>query len=74
MKGNAMFSSTLRRQTSARKGFSWGRLLMMVSLRRQRQHLLELDAHLLADIGISAQAAQAEADRPFWDAPESWKR
>ncbi|GHC49131.1 DUF1127 domain-containing protein [Neogemmobacter tilapiae] len=69
-----MFTSALRRQTPVRKGFSLRRLLIWASLRRQRQHLLELDAHLLADIGVTAQAAQAEADRPFWDAPESWKR
>jgi uncharacterized protein YjiS (DUF1127 family) len=69
-----MFTSALRRQTPARKGFSLRQLLIWGSVRRQRQHLMELDAHLLADIGVTAQAAQAEADRPFWDAPESWKR
>ena len=34
---------------------------------RQRKALSKLDAHLLADIGISATMAEKEASRPFWD-------
>ena len=34
--------------------------------RRQRQHLLELDDRLLADIGISRRQAIQEARKPFW--------
>ena len=33
---------------------------------RQRQHLLELDERLLADIGISRRQAIDEARKPFW--------
>jgi uncharacterized protein YjiS (DUF1127 family) len=33
---------------------------------RQRQTLLELDDHLLNDIGISRADALREARRPFW--------
>jgi uncharacterized protein YjiS (DUF1127 family) len=33
---------------------------------RQRQVLLELDDHLLRDIGISREQAIEEAKRPFW--------
>ena len=29
---------------------------------------------VLADIGLSEKAALAEADRPFWDVPASWRR
>jgi uncharacterized protein YjiS (DUF1127 family) len=33
---------------------------------RQRQHLAQLDQRLLKDIGIAPQAAQREANKPFW--------
>jgi uncharacterized protein YjiS (DUF1127 family) len=33
----------------------------------QRRRLLELDAHMLKDIGISRADAVREARRPFWD-------
>jgi uncharacterized protein YjiS (DUF1127 family) len=34
--------------------------------RQQRQDLLELDDHLLKDIGLSRAAARKEAEKPFW--------
>lgn len=45
-----------------------------VALWRSRRALAALDAAQLDDVGISAQQAQAEAQRPLWDAPSSWKR
>lgn len=33
---------------------------------RQRRALLDLDDHLLADIGVSRAAAIREADKRFW--------
>ena len=33
---------------------------------RQRTHLSELSPAMLEDIGVSASAARAEANRPFW--------
>jgi uncharacterized protein YjiS (DUF1127 family) len=33
---------------------------------RQRRALAELDDHLLADIGVSAEQAVREATKPFW--------
>lgn len=33
---------------------------------RQRQHLKDLDDHLLKDIGLSRAEAEGEAARPFW--------
>ena len=33
---------------------------------RQRRELLELSAWQLADIGVSREAARAEAGKPFW--------
>lgn len=54
------------------------RLVAIVCLglaaRRQRAALAQLDAAHLADIGLSARAALAEANRPFWDVPASWRR
>ncbi|MEM1302503.1 MAG: DUF1127 domain-containing protein [Pseudomonadota bacterium] len=35
-------------------------------LYRSRQHLRDLDAHILKDIGISPEDAAREAQRPFW--------
>lgn len=37
-----------------------------IETRRTRLALAHLDAHLLRDVGISWEAAQAEAQRPFW--------
>ena len=34
--------------------------------RRDRQRLGQLDAHLLRDIGLEAQDARRESDKPFW--------
>ncbi len=41
---------------------------------RQRQSLAKLDCHALNDIGISRSEAETEAARPFWDAPETWRK
>ena len=40
---------------------------------RQRRQLERLDAHLLKDIGLTDDAARAEARRPIWDAPDHWR-
>lgn len=40
---------------------------------RSRQHLKALDARALEDIGLSRAAARAEARRPIWDVPSTWK-
>ncbi|MGB0661149.1 MAG: DUF1127 domain-containing protein [Mangrovicoccus sp.] len=39
---------------------------------RQRRALAELDAHLLADLGLTETEAQREAARPVWDVPSHW--
>lgn len=41
---------------------------------RQRQALRKLDIDALDDIGISRKDAFAEARRPFWDAPSTWRK
>jgi uncharacterized protein YjiS (DUF1127 family) len=37
--------------------------------RRERLQLLELNDHMLNDIGVTREEVQREAARPFWDAP-----
>jgi uncharacterized protein YjiS (DUF1127 family) len=39
---------------------------------RTRRALKHLDDHLLADVGLSRDDAEAEARRPLWDAPSHW--
>jgi uncharacterized protein YjiS (DUF1127 family) len=41
-------------------------LLDVAARRRDRRLLARLDPHLLRDIGLSPEDAQAEASKPFW--------
>ena len=52
----------------------WGWIRRSVDLSRQRRALAGLPPHLLEDIGLARRDALAEAHRPFWDAPDSWRR
>ena len=45
----------------------------LFSVWTQRRALRSLDADALRDIGLTRTEAKAEASRPFWDAPESWR-
>ncbi|MEZ5754017.1 MAG: DUF1127 domain-containing protein [Paracoccaceae bacterium] len=47
--------------------------LARLGLRRQRLALARLDARLLADIGLTPDAARIESERPLWDAPAHWR-
>lgn len=49
------------------------RLAQWAALARQRQSLARLDDSALCDIGLSRRDAEAEAARPFWDAPSNWR-
>ena len=40
---------------------------------RSRRALEALDAAALRDIRLSYKEAKAEADRPFWDVPDTWR-
>ncbi len=50
------------------------RLLDLLAVRRSRHSLASLDDHMLRDIGISREEAQAEADRAAWDVAPTWRR
>ncbi|WP_422032915.1 DUF1127 domain-containing protein [Roseovarius sp.] len=59
-----------RRHAPARRLSLWAHL----SLNRQRRALAQLDPRLLRDVGLTEDAARAEAARRFWDAPRHWFR
>ena len=48
-------------------------LAALAANRRSRQALARLDAHLLRDVGLTQDRARAEAARPVWDVPRSWR-
>ncbi|MDX1781039.1 MAG: DUF1127 domain-containing protein [Thalassovita sp.] len=50
----------------------FARLMRANALLRQRAALRRLDDAALDDIGLSRTEALREAQRPIWDAPESW--
>ncbi len=49
-------------------------VLKAFSIWRERQHLGNLDAHLLRDIGVTRSDAVTETKRALWDAPNRWQR
>lgn len=61
-------SITLSRPAHRRTG-----LLGYIDLYRQRRALAALDDTRLTDLGLSRSEAEAEANRPIWDAPVHWK-
>ncbi len=42
-------------------------VLELIERARQRRALAELDERLLADIGLTKEAAALEARKPFWN-------
>lgn len=47
----------------------WGALMTLLTWlerRRERRALLELNDHMLKDIGVSRADAWAEGSKPFW--------
>jgi uncharacterized protein YjiS (DUF1127 family) len=45
---------------------SWSGVRAAWQRHRSRQHIAQLDAHMLRDIGVSFSDAEAEANKPFW--------
>ncbi len=54
----------------APQGFSAGQIIKKTKFwanrSRQRKQLARLDAHMLADVGITAEQARIEMAKPFW--------
>lgn len=46
----------------------------LYNLWNSRRALAALDDAALRDIGISLGDAQIEANRPFWDVPQTWRK
>ena len=51
-----------------------GRILAALAVRRERRTLLDLDDHLLGDIGLTRDEARQESERDVWDVPANWTR
>lgn len=64
-------STTRLCQAHAPIGFR-RRLWAALQLRAERETLRRLTNAELNDIGVSHAQAQAEANRPIWDAPPHW--
>ncbi|MEZ5796698.1 MAG: DUF1127 domain-containing protein [Paracoccaceae bacterium] len=60
-------------RTARRRPGLLARLGALLSLRRQRARLAQLDDRALRDIGITRAEAEAEARRPAWQAPSHWR-
>lgn len=67
-------SAALTRTSGLRRRALLPVLFDLIALRRQRARLRDLPDHMLRDIGLTAEEARHEADRPFWDAPSHWRR
>ena len=81
LKGKIMFASVATSTMTIRRvemQSTLDRLVETLRLgriaQRQRQALRGMDVARLADIGLTERAALAEANRPFWDVPASWRR
>jgi hypothetical protein len=81
LKGKPMFaslhtSSLAINRLHLRGSFSdfTRRVGLALIAKRQRAQLAQLDATLLADIGITFHQAHTEAARAAWDVPTTWLR
>lgn len=57
------------RQTASSDRSLAGRFFLALEVARERRALAAMTPEQLKDIGISADEAQSEASRPFWDLP-----
>ncbi len=64
----ADLSSLASGSRSAVRPSIWQRLAAWSRVASERRRLLELDEHILRDIGLTPEEAYREASRPFWDA------
>ncbi len=66
---SALSGTRLRRRV-----LSFSGLIDLMAALRTRRRLMELDEHLLRDIGLTRSEAQTEAEKPAWDVPAGWLR
>ena len=70
MSNRLMFDGPMRLRTPALfrapPVVSWAAIRKAWRRYRTRQHIAELDGHLLKDIGVSFADAENEANKPFW--------
>lgn len=69
-----MSARALAARPNARTHGLLARLSHLLALHSSRVRLATLDDHMLRDVGITREQAQAELDRPLWDAPSGWRR
>ena len=50
------------------------RVLEMITVKRSRHALAQLDDHMLSDIGLTREQAVREADRAAWDVANHWRK
>jgi len=73
----SLHTSTLTvRHVQSRGSFPglFARVQHALSTRAQRRKLGALDDAALLDIGLTRAEALAEAQRPLWDVPATWRR
>jgi len=71
--GRVHHSAYGRMHRAAPKAGILGRLNATMALYRSRARLEELEDDQLTDIGLTKKEASAEASRPVWDVPATWK-
>lgn len=71
-----MTTKTLARQTASRLSLLAfiHRFVQRQAYKRDRRRLLQLDDHLLRDIGVSREEADIEGRRSTWAGPDHWMR
>ena len=68
---SASFARTRIPRAFGRKGV-FNTFFALHALWVERQRLKTMENHRLNDIGLSRDAADHEARRPVWDAPDRW--
>jgi uncharacterized protein YjiS (DUF1127 family) len=65
---------TLTRKPVTLSASGWlVRISSALTVWEQRRKLAVMDDHQLADLGLDRAQALAEANRPLWDVPATWR-
>jgi len=59
---------------AGRSGSAFSTFFLAFGVWRERRALARLSDTQLSDIGVSRAQAKAEAKRPIWDVPVTWRR